>query len=118
MGEAFITRRGRGNVVPTLGTTTSSSSASSSITITDLIDCNGFILFVNGDGDSSSYTTGAIMSIYYDGTSMIACHAKSSSTSSYITLTETSGTFDSTTGVITVTAGRFGKSWPYSYLYW
>ena len=94
MGEALIVRTGGGK--PKYFTQVGGGGSS------QLIGAKGFMISVSSATDSSGYSKGTIMSVYYDGTTLTATYATSGSMSSAINISYTTGTFTSNTGAISI----------------
>ena len=99
MGEALIVRRGSGAKIAEgfpkqiYGDT---------MTIPDLVGCNGFALFALGTGNIGGYISGHIVSIFYDGDKVSYCMVSTGDTTTRIyTDAYDNGAFDPATGTIT-----------------
>ena len=104
MGEALITRRGGGGGAKVADGFPKTMSGTT-LTISDLIGCSGFAIFSLGGGSIGGNGTGHTISIFYDGATVSCCSVKSTSTSTNITATNYTGSFDPSTGKITLNVG-------------
>lgn len=104
MGEALKVRRGGGAKIAEGFPQTVSGTT---ITIPDLINCNGFFLALLGEGYLTGYGNGNTVSVFYDGDKVVESAAYSDTYSTEIFISEQTADFDPSTGKITLDIGFF-----------